>query len=732
MIKLFKKILTLKFLEDRRSLERKDYISRERTKIVFFLIFVFFFVWILILNIGQMMLIGTVRGHNLSELADKKYKIDSSLQPNRGKIYDRNGNILADNIESYKLVAVVSDKATEDETNPRHVVDIDKTADELSKFIKLDKSKIKNILGKQGVYQVEFGTAGKDISVEDKKKIEELKLPGIEFIATTKRYYPNGSMLGNFLGFAQNSPDSDLITGRLGVEKTFDYYLRGKEGHITYAKDAWGKVVSNIPKVEIKPVDGADIYLTIDKNIQGFIDNTLKDIQDKYEPESAFAIAVSPKTGEILGLGQTPAFNPNTQDNLTSAWSNIFYNSAYEPGSTLKTFTMSIMVENNIYKPDSFYRSGSYQVEDATIFDWNKIGWGTITQRHGFQQSSNTLMLTLLNELGTEKLKTGLENFGFGKSTNSLYGNEATGDLVFNNKVSASTTVFGQGSTVTAMQMVQAETAILNDGQMLSPYFLQRVHDKTIDKDVNIGKRTVVGNPISKHTADIMKEELYGVVNGTWAQGGKRYAVENYSVSGKTGTAEVVDPKTGTYYKSPYKVMHSFIGYAPTEDPQVILYVGLKLPSKELGASNANGASEIFKPIMENTLNYLNVKKSNDSDEKQSYRMENFVGQSYDTTLVKLQQKTKNIITIGSGENITGQYPSEGNVIRQDERVFLLVSEENIIIPNFVGWSKVDVLNYAKLSGIDIEIEGNGFAKQQSIPAHRFIKKGDKIKIKFS
>ena len=732
MIKLFKKILTLKFLEDRRSLERKDYISRERTKIVFFLIFVFFFVWILILNIGQMMLIGTVRGHNLTELADKKYKIDSSLQPNRGKIFDRNGNILADNIESYKVVAVVSDKATEDDTNPRHVIDIDKTADELSKFIKLDRSKIKDILNKKGVYQVEFGTAGKDISVEDKKKIEELKLPGIEFIATTKRYYPNGSMLGNFLGFAQNSPDSDLITGRLGVEKTFDYYLRGKEGHITYAKDAWGKVVSNIPKVEIKPVDGADIYLTIDKNIQGFIDNTLKDIHDKYEPESAFAIAISPKTGEILGLGQTPAFNPNTQENLSSAWSNIFYNSAYEPGSTFKTFTMSIMVENNIYKPEAYYRSGSYKVEDATIFDWNKTGWGTITQRHGFQQSANTLMLTLLNELGTEKLKSGLERFGFGKSTNSLYGNEATGDLVFNNKVSTSTTVFGQGSTVTAMQMVQAETAILNDGQMLAPYFLQRVHDKTLDKDVNIGKKTVVGNPISKQTADTMKEELYGVVNGTWAQGGKRYAVDNYSTSGKTGTAQVVDPKTGTYFKSPFKVMHSFIGYAPSEDPQVILYVGMKLPTKELGASSAYGASEIFKPIMENTLNYLNVKKSNDSDTVKSYQMENVVGEDVNSTVLKLQQKTKNIITIGSGNNIIGQYPSADNVIKQDERVFLLVSDNNIVLPNFIGWSKIDVINYAKLAGLDIETEGNGFAKQQSIPAQRFIKKGDKIKIKFS
>ena len=132
---------------------------------VFFIIFVFFFVWILIANIGQMMLIGTVRGQNLSELADKKYKIDTSLQPNRGKIYDRNGNILADNIESYKLVAVVSDKATEDKDNPRHVVDTDKTARELSKYLKIEESKIKEILQKQGVYQVEFGTAGKDITL---------------------------------------------------------------------------------------------------------------------------------------------------------------------------------------------------------------------------------------------------------------------------------------------------------------------------------------------------------------------------------------------------------------------------------------------------------------------------------------------------------------------------------------------------------------------------------------
>lgn len=161
----------------------------------------------------------------------------------------------------------------------------------------------------------------------------------------------------------------------------------------------------NIPK-GINPVDGADIYLTIDKNIQGFIDNTLKDIHDKYEPESAFAIAVKVKLEKILGLGQTPAFNPNTQENLEKAWANIFYNSAYEPGSTLKTFSMSLMVENNIANPNAYYKSGSYRVEDATIYDCNKTGWellhnDMVSNNHQIQDYDKRL----LEGLGREKLK---------------------------------------------------------------------------------------------------------------------------------------------------------------------------------------------------------------------------------------------------------------------------------------------------------------------------------------
>ncbi|QWQ39361.1 PASTA domain-containing protein [Gemella sp. zg-570] len=731
-----RKLLTLKFLEDQQSIENESNISKKRTKMIFTTLFVFFFVWILIYNIGQMSVLGTIRGKNLSEIADKKYKIDSVLEPNRGKIYDRNGNVLADNIESYKLIAVVSDKASEgleDDAPRKHVVDVSKTAEELSKLINLSKEAIEKILKNDKAYQVEFGSYGKDINVETKRKIEDLKLPGIKFETTTKRYYPNGSLLGNFLGFAQtSSDDSDLIVGKLGIERVFDYYLRGKSGRIVYARDAWGKVVSNIPATEVKPVNGADLYLTIDKNIQGFVDNTLKDIHDKYEPESAFAVVMSAKTGEILGIGQTPAFNPNTKENLDKAWTNAVFNSAVEPGSTMKTFSLAIMMENNIFDPNKYYKSGSYKVYDTTIYDHNKNGWGTISYRHGFQESSNTLMLTMLEQLGRDKFKLGLEKFGFGKKTGSLYENEASGQLAFNNVVSASTSVFGQGSTVTPIQMLQAETAILNEGNMLKPYFVKRIHDNYQNIDVNVGRKEIVGNPISKNTAERVKEELYGVVNGEWSAGGKKYRLDDYVVAGKTGTAEVVNPETGVYYKSTYKVMHSFLGYAPSDNPEIVVYAVIKLPSKKENESYSNSVKELFNPVMQSSLDYLNIKKVNENISKDTYSINNYIGNNINNSINDLSTNTKNIVVLGSGNSVTNQFPSADNIVNKNDKVFLLTEDTQYILPNFKGWSKADVLRYAELANIKISIEGNGYVKEQSILPGKYIKPDEELKLKLS
>lgn len=735
-MKKFIRFFTLKFLEDPQSIKNESNISKKRTKMIFTTLFVFFFVWVIIYNIGQMTILGTIRGKNLSEIADKKYKTDSVLEPNRGKIYDRNGNVLADNIESYKLIAVVSDKASEglaDDAPRKHVVDISKTAEELSKLINLSKDNIEKILKNDKAYQVEFGSYGKDINVETKRKIEELKLPGIKFETTTKRYYPNGSLLGNFLGFAQtSSDDSDLIVGKLGIERVFDYYLRGKSGRIVYARDAWGKVVSNVPTTEVQPVNGSDVYLTIDKNIQGFVDNTLKDIQDKYDPESAFAVVMNSKTGEILGIGQTPAFNPNTKENLDKAWTNAVFNSAVEPGSTIKTYSLAIMLENNIYNPNKYYKSGSYKIYDTVIYDYNRTGWGTISYRHGFQESSNTLMLTMLESLGKDKLKLGLEKFGFGKVTGSLYENESSGQLAFNNLVSAYTTVFGQGSTVTPIQMLQAETAILNEGNMLKPYFLQRIHDNYQNIDVNVGQKESVGNPISKETAEKVKEELYGVVNGEWSNGGKKYRLDDYSVAGKTGTAQVVNPETGKYYASPYKVMHSFLGYAPSENPEIVVYAVIKVPNKKEIENYNNSVKELFNPIMQSTLDYINVKKSNENTSENSYLLSNYIGKNINDSMSELSANTDNIVVLGEGTNIINQFPTFGNNVNKNDRIFLLTEDTQYIVPNFKNWPKTDVLKYAELTNIKVDFDGNGYVKEQSIAPGKYVKPGEEIKLKLS
>lgn len=733
-MKKYRKFFTLKFLEDKKSIRNKDYISRKRTKMIFTTLFVFFFVWILILNIGQMAVFSTIRGKNLAKIAEKKYKIDAVLQPERGKIYDRNGDVLADNIESYKLIAVLSEKASEglkDGEPKKHVVDIKKTANELSNFINLPEEKIENILNNDTAYQVEFGNYGKDIDIKTKREIEELNLPGIKFETTKKRYYPNGTLLGNFLGYAQNTNDKDdLIIGKLGIEKCFDYYLRGKNGRVIYSRDAWGKVVSNVPSVKVEPVNGSDIHLTIDKNIQGFIDNSLKDIQDKYEPESAFSVVMSAKTGEILGIGQSPAFNPNTKENMDKAWTNAIFNSAIEPGSTMKTFSLAIMIENSIYDPNKYYRSGSYKIYDTTIYDYNKKGWGTISYRHGFQESSNTLMLTMFESLGAEKLKQGFEKFGFGKNTGALFENEASGVLAFQNPVSSATSVFGQGSTVTPIQMLQAETAIVNDGNMLKPYFLKKIHSNEDNLDLNIGEKKIIGNPISKETAEKTREELYGVVNGQWSSGGKKYRLENYSVAGKTGTAQIVDPRTGSYYSNPYKVLHSFIGYAPSDNPEIIVYSVIKNPSKNIVQNYSTAVKELFNPITLNTLNYLNVKDENNNTEKNNYIMADYEEKSKLEAVEMLSKETNNIEILGNGDNIIKQFPSKGNIVNKSDRVFLLTEDTKFNLPNFSSWSKIDVMKYSELTGIKIEIEGNGYVKTQSIAKGKIVDAGENLKVK--
>ncbi|KXB58084.1 penicillin-binding transpeptidase domain-containing protein, partial [Gemelliphila asaccharolytica] len=242
--------------------------------------------------------------------------------------------------------------------------------------------------------------------------------------------------------------------------------------------------------------------------------------------------------------------------------------------------------------------------------------------------------------------------------------------------------------------------------------------------------KKIIGNPISKETAEKTREELYGVVNGQWSSGGKKYRLENYSVAGKTGTAQIVDPRTGSYYSNPYKVLHSFIGYAPSDNPEIIVYSVIKNPSKNIVQNYSTAVKELFNPITLNTLNYLNVKDENNNTEKNNYIMADYEEKSKSEAVEMLSKETNNIEILGNGDNIIKQFPSKGNIVNKSDRVFLLTEDTKFNLPNFSGWSKIDVMKYSELTGIKTEIEGNGYVKTQSIAKGKIVEAGENLKVK--
>lgn len=711
---------TIRNKANNKNIEEKRYINLKTIKVVIYGYIAFFYIFLFMFILLPMILTHhTIFGVDLSKVAADKYTRQIDLLPERGIIYDRNGNVLAGNREVYKLVAVLGNVKGETEEAPQHVVDKNHTADILSQHIKMSKEEILKILDEAtaDTYQVEFGAAGKNLPATVKNEIELAKLPGIQFEESTARYYPNGYLGGTFLGYAQTiSKDEggdNLPHGQFGLEKTFDSYLSGTAGWKVYAMDAWGQQVSNLPDKELKQQDGNDIHLTIDKNIQLFAENALDKVYKKYVPKDAFIIVANAKTGEILAMSQRPAFNPNTGEGIETAWINSIFQKVYEPGSTIKTFSLATFIENNIFDKNATYMSGSYEVDGIKISDWNKVGWGKITEDQGFQQSSNTLMMTLLSQFGEDNLKPWYEKFGFGKKTGILYNSEAKGTLLFDEKLSKYTSVFGQGTTVTPIQMIQAETTMTNRGEMLKPYFVTKMIDKVNNKTIELGKKTSLGQVISPETADAMQERLLSVLYGDDGTA-ENYQVPGYKIAGKTGTANVVDPETSTYYQGAGQTMQSFIGYSPQEDPQIIVYGAISVPTKNLGEFQNNQASELVNDVTLQTLTYLNV-SSEDSKVLQSFEIPEFTGQTVEEAINTLQTIPVRYEILGEGNEIIDQLPIVGSNVTGIPLVILRTEGANLM-PNMSGWSRREVEEFAHQFGISVEATGNGYVAEQSIP----------------
>lgn len=691
-------------------------------KIVLFFVLVLFLV--LITQFAYLSLSKKVYGDDLRNYAEKRMTVEEILRARRGTIYDKDGDILATNVSSYTLIAYLSPKRTVDENNPMHVVDPEATAAALAPILNADYEYILERLKKKNVYQVEFGAYGSGLTELNKLAIEELDLPGIDFIESSKRFYPNGTFASYIIGYAKKYDDE--IVGELGIESKYNDILKGTDGYLMYQKDPSNFKIPDTKETRVDALNGSDIYLTIDSHIQRFAEDIVKSTVEIYHPEWMILVAMDAKTGEILASATSPSFDPN---NLPAdmSYQNPVISYEYEPGSTMKTYTYMCAMEKGVYDGDKTFVSGNYRVGPDVINDWNPLGWGTLTLDLGYEYSSNVGIINLIKSyLTPAELKNCLKNYGFGEKTGIELSNEVTGNINYNEKVEIDslTAGYGQGISTTAIQHLQALSIIANDGYMVKPHIISKIvneNGEVIKTEPEVSSQAIVG----KKTVDKMKELMYKTVTDDFATA-HTYYLEGYDIIGKTGTAQIYE--NGRYLNGMDEYLISFAGMYPKDDPKIIIYAATKKPSVNYSTVLANGVKDFVK----NVSKYLNMfNNTKELSELNIYSLENYINKNINTTKSFLEDKSLNVYTIGDGSTIIDQYPKEGSKVLSNDKVFFVTDGNEIKLADMSNWSKKEVMTYLNIIGLDYNIDGYGYLVSQSIEPGSSVKKGDKIDLSF-
>lgn len=701
---------------------------RNMTRVMLLLTGLMFFLFVF--RFSTIMITKEVNGENLDEHVDNLYTRSSILPAKRGTIYDIGGNPIAMDATSYSMVAVLTNKWSEDAETPRHVVDKSKTANVLAKHIDMTESKILAILNQEDVDQVEFGSAGSSLSYGEKNRISEEDLPGIIFDETPSRLYPNGVFASQLVGYAaidkETKEADNSLAGMMGVEMAFNDQLKGEAGKLINQKDAQGYVIPGTEEVVEQPINGKDIYLTLDMRLQTYLETLMSDVYEQANPEEMSAMLVNPKTGAIMAATQRPTFNGTTMEGIDQKWQNILVEETYEPGSTFKILTLAAAINEGIFRPfDTFY-SGAIEVEGGTIRDFNIIGWGEISYLEGFARSSNVVVVKLIQEMSYDVWEEYMIAFGMEKSTNSKLANEARGNYNYDYPLEKVNTSFGQGVTVTPFQLVQAFTAIANDGTMMKLQYIDKIVDP-ITNEVTHVEPEEVGSPVTKETAAQVLEYLTEVVYAEYGTA-SAYKIDNATVGAKTGTAELVNPDTGMYYTGTYDYLYSVVGFAPIEDPEYILYVTLKLPRNNDEKIFVNYLSDVFNPMMTRAIAYANHEEEGDSASMQVVIPKVTDMPKTEAMDILAEQTFESVSVIGTGSRVVQQFPYEGTQTLNNQKI-ILMTEGAMSMPDVRGWSKDDLLKVSELTGTVFEFEGEGYVVYQEIPEGSLLQNEKPIKI---
>lgn len=697
----------------------------------YFMFFVFFCLILIVIQLTYVCLFPNLYGINMKDFASSRNKYSTTLYAKRGTIYDSEESALALNVSSYTVIAYLSPTRTGSSKKPKHVVDIKATAEVLSPILNMTVEKLIELLSKD-VYQVELGPGGRGITELVKKEIENLNLPGIDFVETYKRYYPNGDFASYILGYAKSSEVTDeagnvstQIVGELGLESKYNGWLTGTNGYLSYQRDRYGYKIPDTSEQRVEAVDGANIYLTLDSNIQRFTESAMRDLEEVYKPSWGVIAVMNAKNGEILASSSIPTFDPNVRD-ITNYQSPIV-TYTYEPGSTMKIYSYMCAIDSGKYDSNTIVHSGSLVIGDAEVRDWNRVGWGYITLDKGFAYSSNVAASTLVQSVITKsELRDCLEKFGFGDTTGVELSNESTGSINFTYPIEVATASFGQGITTTVMQQLQGLSIIANDGKRVTPRIVKKIVDPNTNKKLYESKIIKSEQLVQTSTVNKMKELMYEVVNSSDGNAsGYGYRTSNVTLIGKTGTAQIAS-SSGGYLSGVNDYIYSFAGMFPSDNPEIVVYAAIQKPAY----SGYQALSTAVKEVVTNIAKYLDMNGATATNSSvQFYNIDSYISKDVSTVVSNLQASNINIVTIGTGNKVINQYPASGSSILSYDKVILITNDTNMTIPNLTGWSKKEAKKVLDILKVNYEFEGTGYVVSQDIPAGTTIMDDMTVKI---
>ncbi len=677
----------------------------------------------------QLGLSKEIDGINLKKLASKRTTKTDIEVARRGTIYSNDGDILAQNVSSYKLIAYLDSKRTTNENRPQHVVNKEETAEKLAPILGMEKDVVLGYLEKENVYQTEFGPRGKGLSELQKKQIEDLNLPGLDFIESFKRYYPKGDFASYTIGYTKSTSDKDsTIKGEMGIEKQYNGILKGEDGYTRYQKDLQGYKIANTPVDVKEAIQGKDIYLTIDSSIQFFIEQALNSADREYDWEWFTVTVMDAKTGAILGTATTPSFDPNKRD-ITN-YLDLFLSSPYEPGSTMKTFTYMAAMENGVYNGAETYKSGIYVTSDGTeIGDWNRDGWGVISFDKGYAMSSNVGVINIISRhMSSVMLRQYFRRLGFGRKTGIELPNENKGNLEFKYETEIYNAGFGQGITTTPVQNVKAMTPLTNDGMLLKPYLVSKIVDSQTGEIILENNREEIERVASTATVQKMIQLMDDCVNGI-GNTGSGYRIDSGELIGKTGTAQIANANGGGYLLGKEDIISSFSGVYPKTNPQIIIYASVSRPSGGSQKPISNAVKEIVSNI---SKYYGNSDSVTTSIDIKNFEVPSFVNKKVDYVKNLLDLNGVKYVFLGNGDKVVKQTPDSKSVIATNDVIYLVTNDSNLVVPNVVGLSSKVAKNLLQKLGIVVHLDGVGYVNSQSVDEGMPITDGMEITLQLS